>query len=67
MTQVWLVRADCNDFYCGCGGGHVLAVAESEDEAIALAHVARLDTSNWSTVIVSDPLQLGELYGIDCT
>jgi hypothetical protein len=29
-VTVWLVRAHCGDYYCGCGGGHLVGVYSTE-------------------------------------
>lgn len=39
--QLWPIRANCGDYYCGCGGGHIVGIATSESEAERLATEAR--------------------------
>ena len=29
----WMVTAECGDYYCGCGNGHVLGVYATQEEA----------------------------------
>ena len=40
MADVWVVRANCGDAYCGCGLGHLVAVASTEERAKALRVLA---------------------------
>lgn len=39
--MLWIVAANCGDYYCGCGVGHVLGVYTSKDNAEAAAVAAR--------------------------
>jgi hypothetical protein len=32
----FVLRASCGDYYCGCGGGHLLGIADTEEEAARL-------------------------------
>lgn len=32
-VPLWTVTAECGDYYCGCGVGHLLAICTSEDAA----------------------------------
>ena len=65
--MIWLIRGDCGDHYCGCGGGHLLAVAGSSDEADELALIARLRRNerwgypNFSNVSIEGPHEAGKL------
>lgn len=43
--KLWLVRGDCGDVYCGCGGGHILGVATSADEASRIEEEAHTKES----------------------
>ncbi len=70
---VWLVVGNCGDYYCGCGVGHVLAVALSAPEAAILrdacAKRPRMhrhggkdsDFGTFATVEVRGPLLPGNL------
>lgn len=33
MSDVWIITAECGDYYCGCGVGHLLGIATTEAEA----------------------------------
>lgn len=33
MTQVWVKQVECGDYYCGCGGGHIVGVYVSKEAA----------------------------------
>lgn len=39
--KIYVVRGDCSDYYCGCGGGHLLGVASTEAGAAELAEQAK--------------------------
>jgi hypothetical protein len=41
MDHVYLVVSDCGDYYCGCGLGHLAAVATSRAKAEALLEQAQ--------------------------
>ena len=71
--KVWLVRGDCGDYYCGCGGGHVLAVATDGDEAVRLAKEAEDrqrfaycggSIGTFSETTIDGPYETGELIQI---
>jgi hypothetical protein len=32
-VKVWIAQRHCLDYYCGCGGGHIVGVFESEADA----------------------------------
>lgn len=32
MDSVWVVQSECYDYYCGCGGGHIIAALDHEPE-----------------------------------
>lgn len=81
-SQVWLVRGNCSDYYCGCGGGHVLAISPDEEGAKVLAERATekhrlgflawkkdgpLDYGKFSDVVVVGPFLLGELVDPEFT
>jgi hypothetical protein len=40
-TSVYLVVSNCGDYYCGCGLGHLAAVAHTRDDAEALMELAK--------------------------
>lgn len=44
---LYLVRAECGDYYCGCGGGHVCAVATSRADAETLLKEAEKTTHTY--------------------
>jgi hypothetical protein len=44
----FLVRGECGDYYCGCGGGHIAAVALTEDEAERLKAEAESATHRYT-------------------
>lgn len=29
MDTVWVEQEECPDYYCGCGGGHIVAIYDS--------------------------------------
>lgn len=31
--KVWVLQRECGDYYCGCGGGHIVGVFLSEEDA----------------------------------
>jgi hypothetical protein len=39
---VYVAQRECGDYYCGCGGGHIVGVYASEEEA---AHAAGSGTN----------------------
>jgi hypothetical protein len=39
-VKVWLVRAECGDYYCGCGGGHLVGVYSTGFAAVEAAAFA---------------------------
>ena len=70
MTEVYLVRGNCGDYYCGCGGGHVLAVADTPSRATHYAEQAATRhrvyrgstlTGDVFTVSVTGPFPLNAL------
>lgn len=63
MSAIWLIRGDCGDYYCGCGGGHVYGVATTQEQADALAHAARGRLASFMTVTVEGPLRVNALHG----
>jgi hypothetical protein len=58
-----VVRADCGDFYCGCGGGHVLGLARDDAEVSAIIAVAEgatsYDRKRWIHGFRVDEMQVG--------
>lgn len=42
--RLYVIQAECGDYYCGCGGGHILGIATTEahrDHIIAEAKEAK--------------------------
>jgi hypothetical protein len=39
--KLWVISAECGDYYCGCGLGHLIGVCTDYGEANALADEAR--------------------------
>ena len=37
---LWMVAADCGDYNCGCGHGHVLGIYTEKDMAVAAKNAA---------------------------
>jgi hypothetical protein len=31
--MVWIVQEECPDYYCGCGGGHLVGIYTTAQEA----------------------------------
>jgi hypothetical protein len=31
--KVWVLQRECGDYYCGCGGGHIVGVFLNEEDA----------------------------------
>lgn len=40
MSVVYIVRGDCGDYYCGCGGGHILGASLDKDCAEMIKRLA---------------------------
>lgn len=57
---VYLVRGHCEDDYCGCGGGHLLAVGGTEEEAKRLADQAS-GVGTFFAVVVTGPFVIGSI------
>lgn len=38
---VFIVTAECGDYYCGCGHGHIVGVYDSEEQAQAAAQASK--------------------------
>ena len=47
LRSIFLIRAECGDYYCGCGGGHVCAVADDVDEAARLLEESKNATHTY--------------------
>ena len=47
--EIWLVRANCGDYYCGCGGGHVVGIATSKEDAERIQEEAKKATFTYTT------------------
>ena len=63
--KLWLVRANCGDYYCGCGGGHVVGIATSLEIAERIHAEAKAATRTygggelrdvWESVWIDDVL-----------
>ena len=68
----WLIFGRCPDYYCSCGDGHLLGMANSAADAEALAMTARtrrrispgtaaIDYGEYLQVDVVGPIEPGKL------
>lgn len=73
VGEVYIVTGNCGSYYCGCAGGHLLAIAETQSAAKELLEQAKarprflggagkiLELEPFSELSIDGPLAIGQL------
>lgn len=62
-SKVWVLQMKCPDYYCGCGGGHIVGIYETEESAQREAE--ELDLEDWNRQITEVILEVTKPYKLE--
>lgn len=62
-TTLYVAQRSCGDYYCGCGGGHIVGVFTTEDAALKAADGEKVTAIETDVAKGKEPEGWG--YGFD--